>query len=162
METLLSWISFLLAGCFIGHFCIDMKGVPESISSLVYKMKHKWVWSVWMVAVGMLLFPQLMKRMPEMWQFVGFLMILALIGTALTPIFIKEKEKVHYVLSIVLGILSQVCVLIISPWWILLWLVMVALIIMWINNNIPAWMEGKGLFFVEVICMLALYGSFAL
>ena len=157
MEVLLALLSFVIAGCFIGHFCIVKKGAPESISSLVYGMKHKWLWSVWIVAVGMLLFPRLMYKMPEMWQFVGFLMILALIGTALTPLFVKEKRTAHYIIGSILGLLVLACVYIISPWWLLALMPVVPLTGMSISDDCPKWLDGKILFFAELACLIALY-----
>lgn len=159
MEVLLALLSFMVAGVFIGHFCIVKKGAPESISSLVYEMKHKWLWSVWIVAVGMLLFPRLMTKMPEMWQFVGFLMILALIGTALTPLFVSEKRTAHYIIGSILGLLVLACVYIISPWWLLVLIPVVPLTGMSMSDDCPKWLDGKILFFAELACLIALYGS---
>lgn len=159
MEVLLALLSFMVAGCYIGHFCIVKKGAPESISSLVYGMKHKWLWSVWIVAVGMLLFPRLMSKMPEMWQFVGFLMLLALIGTALTPLFVTEKRTAHYIIGSILGLLVLACVYITSPWWLLVLLPCAPLFGIAMSDDCPRWIDGKILFFIEIICMFAFYCS---
>lgn len=159
MITLLALASLVIAVAFIVNAAVKENGMPESISSLVYDMKKKWVWSLWLLVTGLLALPKLLDSLPDMWKFFGFLMFIALVGTDLTPLYIKDDRKIHNAFCIVLGVLSQVCVAILSPYWLPLWVLFLPLMGMSLLGGCPKWLEGKGLFVIEMICMLTFYGS---
>lgn len=146
-------------------WCIFQKGVvPESVSSLVYELedKNRWVWSVWIAVVSILLFPRMMDRLPEMCQFLGFLFEVCMLGVAVTPIFKREKYTAHTWFGVVGGVLSQLIVSIICPWFLLCWVGFLGLLSYigfsgMVDEN-EDW-GGCGLFIVESMCALTLYGS---
>ena len=161
MTVLLAFLSFVVAAVFLAHHVI-VGGVPKSISSLVNRMRWKWLWSLWLGVTGFLLLPLLLDELPETFKFVGFLMFIALLGTALTPVFVDKNRKAHNIFGNVLGVLSQVCVLILSPWWLVLWVGMLVVMILSLSGRIPKVFVGNGLFVIEVLCMITLYGALAL
>lgn len=140
---------------------------PESISAFVYSLRggRRWVWSAWLVAVSVLLMPQLLELLPDGTEFFGFLTVVCLMGAAITPMVRKETRRLHTTLAVIAGVLSQVCVLIICPWWLLVWLVMAILIAGAFagfndaDGEVTPLFEGTGVLISETLCTISVYGA---
>lgn len=159
-------ISFLLAVALPAAAIWRTKEVPKSISSLVYLFSgnRRWLWTLWLWAVAFTLAPSLIDALSETWQFVGFLTILCLVATGAMPLFVKEKRKWHNVFGISAGVLSQVCVLIAFPWWLLLWLVYMQFVMGAFasfndTKGGPVFLDRKGVLVAEAISALTTYFS---
>ena len=160
-------ISLILAVVAVVLYVIVKNELPASISAMVYELPKggwQWSWTVWLWVVLVLLTPQLMTVLDDSYKMLGFLTVGCLAFVAAMPLFERTDRKWHYVLAIAGGILSQVCVALICPWWLLLWFVMVYLVgrSFAANNdaeNIPEVLNGKGVFVAEVICMATVYGA---
>jgi hypothetical protein len=74
-------------------------------------------------------------------------------------LFVTEKRTAHYIIGSILGLLVLACVYIISPWWLLVLIPVVPLTGMSMSDDCPKWLDGKILFFAELACLIALYGS---
>lgn len=160
-------LSIIMVVSFVGATIIKTKAIPDSISSMVYVLPDgsaRWLWTIWLWLVTVLLAPSLIDALSDKWQFIGFLMISCLLFTGAMPIFMKEHKKAHNVLGVTAGILSQVCVVIIDPWWLLLWGIPMPLLVgafASFNDSpeTPDFCDGKGVFFAECICAASLYGA---
>ena len=146
--------SIVLAVLFVGTATALKKQIPESVSAMVYAFPFKWLWTIWLWAVTILITPSLLDAMPEDWKFLGFLTVACLMFVGAMPLFDKENNSLHNIFGFSAGILSQVCVALISPWWLTLWFSYVLL-----TAGIWRWTEGKGVFFMECICYLTLVGA---
>ena len=71
------------------------------------------------------------------------------------PLIRNNPNTAHSVLAIVAGVLSQLCVLIISPYWLLLWFSL----IYFLFAPLPKWLNGKGIFVLEVYCYTTLIAA---
>lgn len=80
------------------------------------------------------------------------------------PLIAGKANFTHYFLAILGGILSQICVILINPWALLVWV----LFFLFINVAVTErpWAEkiriritGKGTLIVEVFCALAVYAA---
>ena len=153
------WISLAILVSFLSWH-IYMDGVPDSISSMVYELKHKWVWSVWLCAVSLTLMPVLIDTLPDYVRFVGFLTICCLLGCCITPLIRKELQGVHNMLAIMAGLLSQICVILICPWWMLAWTGMIAICgyVLLCAGEEECAIDGRGLLLAEGFCALTTYG----
>lgn len=77
-----------------------------------------------------------------------------------------KKNRAHYTLAAIAGILSQLCVIIINPWWLMVWAwwIPLSFCIIFFDKK-PWWskveyvIEGKGMILVELTAMVALYGA---
>lgn len=160
-------ISLILAVVAVVLYVIVKNELPASISEMVYKLPSggwQWAWTIWLWVVLVLLTPQLIESLDDSYKVFGFLTIGCLALVAAMPLFERTDRKWHYVLAIVGGILSQVCVALICPWWLLLWFVMVYLVGKSFaafndSENIPEVLSGKGVFVAEAICMATVYGA---
>ena len=142
-------ISLLMAVLYVGAAIIIKKELPVSISSMVYilpKGGWRWLWTVWIWLTGLLLIVPLMDALPDDWKFLAFLTIGCLMFCGAMPIFIEENHKWHNIFGIAAGVLSQGCVAIINPWYLVLWILILSAL----------WMKNKTTFISEVICFLTL------
>jgi hypothetical protein len=154
-------IAILLLIAYIAIFIIKKKELPKSISHMVYDLPKggwRWLWTIWLWSVTILSAPSLIEALNgSSFQFVGFLTIVSLIFIGAFPLFDADHVKWHSIFAIVSGILSQVCTILICPWWMLLWLIMVTLMggaFCAFNDNKGCYrfIDGKGIFITEVIC----------
>ena len=141
------------------------ESLPESISAMVYELpkNRQWMWSVWLCAIAGLLFYPLMLALTDQCvgaESLGWITITCLIGTAVTPIIQDHTRRWHNILGIIAGIVSQVCVLLINPWWLLIWIVLIMLLgNSFVSRSTSAWYDGKGLFIIEVLCSISMMGA---
>lgn len=147
-----------------GIVLMSRGGVPESVSGLVYNLSEKmrWAWSGWLIAVATTLMVPLMSALGDV-AWLGWLTVVCLIGAAVTPVFRQDTRTTHYVCGIAAGVLSQVCVACICPWWLLVWLIWIPLIsgTMGALNDaeeMPRVLGGYGVIVAEVMCAVSLYG----
>lgn len=161
MAVLLA-ISFLLVVLFVGATIWRIHDIPVSISSMVYSLPKsmQWLWTAWIWAVSLTLAPSLLDALGR-YSFLGFLTVACLLFCGAMPLVKHEKNTLHNVFGVAAGILSQACVVVISPWWLLLWLLMLPFIIgaaASINDaEEVTFADGKGTFIVESICFLTLF-----
>lgn len=131
-------------------------GIPYSLSSLVFALpkQQQWVWSAWMGITAVLMLPVMLKALPETWEFTGFLTTACLLGVSATPLIHKDTERWHDTLAICAGVMSQICVAVLSPWWLVAWVLML------IKPCVRRWARTNcTVFLAEVICGITLFGS---
>ena len=148
MVTLLI-VSILMVVSFVGITIYRTNELPESISAMVWSLKGdwKWLWSIWLMAVSILTFVPMIESLDR--KDVGLLGVLPMVClcfVAVWPLFDSEHAKLHNWLAILGGILSQFCVALINPWWLLLWLLM----------PIALLEKSKGVMIAECICYVAI------
>ena len=165
MVTLLI-LSALLAVLYVGAAIGAKRELPDSVSSMVYLLPKtgQWIWIVWMWMVSLLLAPAMIEAMPDSLRFIAFLTVASLMFCGAMPVVKDKKNTAHNILGVSAGILSQVCVLFICPWWLLAWLLMVALLfgsLAAFNDSVqtPRICDGKGVFVSETICWISITGS---
>ena len=156
-------LSALLVALYVGATIWSARKLPDSVSAIVYMLPRagQWAWTVWVWAVSMLLLPSLMEVMPEDLKVLGFLTVGAMLFIGAMPLVRNEKNTAHYVLAIAAGILSQVCVAILSSIWLTAWMLFPFLMG---SVYVQPWgwlgkaMTGKGVFVAEAVCWLTLTG----
>lgn len=156
-------ISCLMVVLYVGITVWRMRELPDSVSAMVYGLKPKWqwLWIVWMWGVAFTLAPALIAAMPDRWRFVGFLFIGSLVFCGGMPLTANEPNRGHYAFAIAAGIFSQLCVLILCPWWLMVWLGYVPL---FIDSYIAPlyvtrWYDNKGVTVAEALCWVSLIGG---
>lgn len=160
-------LSILLVVLYVGIAIWRKRELPVSVSAMVYDLKGgwRWLWSVWLWAVTICLAPALLSAMESSpLTVLGFATLVSLMFTGMFPLFDESHIRWHNALGILGGILSQVCVYIICPWFLLLWLVMIILIAGAFcafsdNEGGYRFIDGKGVFIAEAICWLTLTGA---
>ena len=151
-------VIYSLLICVIGLVFAMRDKIPQSISSMVYLLDEdrQWVWSLWLAVVAFLMMPSLLAAS----EWLGWLTVMCLLGTAVTPIIHEDTYKLHNILGILGGIFSQLCVLVTSPLWLLVWVAMGIFAIVAYNND---GLIGKYVVLVaEILCAMSLYGALLL
>jgi hypothetical protein len=149
-----------------GIVLMSRGGVPESVSGLVYNLSERmrWAWSGWLVAVAMTLMVPLMSALGDV-AWLGWLTVVCLLGAAVTPVINRDTRTMHNICGVAAGLLSQVCVACLCPWWLACWMVFIPLVAgsMGAYNDSedvpPAVCDGKGVLVAECICAISLYGA---
>ena len=143
MVTAMLIFSILLVVSYVGTAIWSKGELPESVSAMVYDLPKagQWLWTLWLFLVAFCIAPALLEAIPESWKFVGFFTVACLAFCA----------------AIAAGILSQICVAFISPWWLIAWPLYVAVI----SFPVFPWtvekrISGKGVFLIECVCWLTL------
>lgn len=165
MVTLLI-VSILLVALYVGATIWKRKELPESVSAMVYDLpkQGQWLWTVWIWSVGFSSFPIVFEAMPEKWEAVAHAFATSLVFVGAMPVVRGKRNTAHNILGVSAGIFSQVLVLRVCPWWLLVWMPMAVLMLMCSvrisgNSCIPSILEGKGIFIAEDLCGLSYYGS---
>ena len=160
MITLLI-IAILLMVIYIGITIWKKKELPKSISHMVYDLPKggwRWLWTIWLWSVVICAAPSLIEALSgSSFQFVGFLTIASLLFIGALPLFDTDHLKWHNTLAIAGGIGSQICTILICPWWMLLWVIMIVLMggaFCAFNDNkgYYRFIDGKGIFITEILC----------
>ena len=158
--------SVLLVVSYVGITIWGLKGLPDSISAMVYVLPRQgqWVWIVWMWVASLCVCIPLIGVMPDTLRFMGFITLACLMLCGAMPISSSTtNKKWHDWLGIAGGILSQVCVAFISPWWLTAWMLwpflMGSTIIQPEGGDMRRLFKGKGVFVAEMICFLVLTGA---
>lgn len=165
-------ISVLLSVAYTGAVIWKRKKLPESISALVYSLPNKWQWTwiVWMWVVAITTCIPLISVLGDGLDVLGFVTLACLVWCGGMPISNKDVTLPHCVAGIGAGIVSQVCVAVICPWWLLAWIVMAGIIgvvaffksaFALINDSeeVPVILDGKGVLLAEIICYVTMIGS---
>ena len=142
--------------------------LPDSISALVYELPRpwQWLWILWIWSVSLLACIPLISAMPDDWRILAFATLACLMLCGAMPVSDSHvNRRAHNVFGILGGILSQVCVLPIGPWWLLAWLLFAAV---YACDALPSqngrmypsrWYDGKGVLLAEMICTVTVCGS---
>jgi len=153
-------LSILMVVSFLGIAIWKMNGLPESISAMVYALPEggwRWLWSAWLAMVDILTFAPVVEILDGRGLgILGFLPMAMLIFVAAWPIFDREHYKWHNILSTAAAVVSQVDVWLVSPYWLLLWLLMVAAVFMKGLRHTGTYFGGKGILIAEVACYVVL------
>lgn len=163
MKTMIL-ISVLVALAGVAGAIIKEKKLPESISGMVFTLKGnwKWLWTIWLWAVSFTIGIPTIDALPDNVKFLGFLMMAGLVFTGAVPLFEKNGRRMHYACAIAAGILSQVCVAMIEPWCLLVWLTFAGYMgllvwnVFYKKDYSQHWYDYKGVFLAEVLCFVGL------
>ena len=157
--------SILLVISFLEVATMRTRRLPESISALVYALpkKWQWVWIVWMLAVSFTtMIPVIEALSLKDAEVLGFVTLACLVFVSVMPL--TQEKEMHYPLAVIAGIVSQMCVVLICPWWLLLWIIMVILVMAAFagfndSEEVPVIFNGKGILVSEFICYATVIGA---
>ncbi len=158
MTTLIT-ISITLAAAFVAIATIALRSLPDSISAIVYDMpiRWQWLWTLWLWAVVLTVGIPLIDALQDSMPILGFATMASLCFVGAMPLVRHEANIPHYAIAIVAGILSQLCVLVLSPVWLLSWIVFLAVLLACEAMRITS--GNKTVILMELTCAASLYGA---
>ena len=121
------YISCLIGFIIVFIYCLIItvkdKQMPNSVSQMVYSLSVKWKWtfSAVLTMVAFMIVPQLISVAADDYTYLSFLSVTGILGVAVDPLVKGEKNTLHYVSAVIMGISSQVLVYTISPQLLLMW-----------------------------------------
>ena len=121
------YISCLIGFIIVFIYCLIItvkdKQMPNSVSQMVYSLSVKWKWtfSAVLTMVAFMIVPQLISVAADDYTYLSFLPVTGILGVAVDPLVKGEKNTLHYVSAVIMGISSQVLVYTISPQLLLMW-----------------------------------------
>lgn len=80
---------------FIYVCTIYAKYKPSCISESYYLLKHKWIFTLWVIAIAFLTFPAWLDASPDNFQALAFLSVISLIGIGIAPRYLENDRKIH-------------------------------------------------------------------
>ncbi len=155
--TILLIIATLVALLYIGGATFLHRDLPASVSQLVFSLprKYQFLWTLFIWVITFCIAPPLLSVLSEStFQFVGFLTVAALAFVGALPLVYHDANTAHTILANIAGIGTQLCVMLINPWWLLVWFVLLPLVI-----RAPKCLIGKGICLVEIVCFITLVAS---
>lgn len=158
-------LSVLLAVLYVGAAIWALRGLPVSISSMVYVLPEgaaRWLWSLWLIAVDVLTFAPLMDVLDGRGlAVVAFIPMALLAFVAAMPIFMEENKKAHDIMGVAAGVMSQVCVALICADWLFAWALFVFLagsVYVQPSGWLGKAINKKTVFVVEAVCYISIIG----
>ena len=162
-------LSILLMVLGVGAAIWKKRELPQSISAMVYLLPEggsRWLWTLWLMVVGVMTFaPAIDILDPIGYGYLGFAPMVTIGFVAVWPLFDVEHRTHHNVLGIMSGILSQVCVALIGPWWLLCWLLMAG-VMAWCAMHggrgrvRTLFSDGCGVLVSEMICWASVNAAY--
>lgn len=158
-------ISAVMAVLYTGAVIWKRRSFPESISAMVFDLpkRWQWVWGIWLWSVAFTsCIPAITALEGKGAEAFGYLTLVCLVFTGAMPLYDADNKRMHYAFAIAAGILSQVCVGLISPIWLLAWLVYPMLPFIdgkFYMPGLPMWLIRTKTFIAEVLCAIPLYGA---
>ena len=156
-------ISILLVTSFVGVAIWRAKALPESISSLVYVFKHKWLWTVWLWAVSFLTCMPAITALGRIGMgFLGFGTLACLLFCGAMPLFLKDNTTAHWVSGTAGCVLSQLSVWFIGYDWLSAWMLFVFLMLsvyVQPEGSLGRAMKGRGVLVAECVCYISYEGA---
>lgn len=150
------YISCLVGFLIIFLYCIIViihdREIPNSISQIVYSLSEKWKWTftIVMFIVGFMIVPQLIEVIQNpLYKFLGFFTVLGILGVGADPLVKGERNIVHYLSAIIMGISSQIIVYMNIPQLLYFWIPYI-LYTLYENN------ADKNMFLAEMVMLISL------
>ena len=132
-----------------------MTTIPDSISALVYHMKHPWLWTI-MIELSVFILLPLMCGFSDTYSIIAFSSCACMGFVGVMPLFIKETKVAHYFFAILGALLSQLWCVLVGNWLVILgwWaLYLVFLGILAITGYADKWC-----LFAELWCIAGILG----
>ena len=154
-------LSIILVVLYVGITIYHTHSIPDSVSAMVYALPTagRYLWTVWIWAVSMLLMPALMERLGSYWQFLGFLWCASMAFCGALPLIKGEQNTIHNALGIAAGVFSQACVLVLCPWWLFAWVILFVFVLSDKFRDLSSRWYGKSCLVAEGICYISLVGA---
>lgn len=162
MIAVLNILSLSTIATYVG-IMVKKKGIPYSISATYYKLKNKYWFGLTMIASAAFLMPAILEKTPEIYQWTAWLSLVGMFMVGVSPNFKdKSEETLHIVGATMSLVFSQLWVFLMSPCWLLLWvLYLVYTIFMlkknWTGNFKGSFIDTKPMFWVEITALAATF-----
>ena len=151
-------VSLCVLAAYIAATCFMCKGVPKSISSTFYELKHGWIFTITLWVVAFTLLPTWLEVGNPYFQFLVFFSCMGLAFVGAAPHFKTYEHDVHVYATAVCALSATVWVICNVPLLIALWLVWAMYIAVQVRGG-KSFLECKPLFWAEIIAFVITYSA---
>lgn len=148
MKDILATVALLISA---GYAILNMrkaKELPDSVSSFSYISGVK-LFVLWAIITSALLGYSVVDVLPEHLGWLSFALTGGLLSVGASPLYRSENKAIHYFGGYLFGIVSQVIVFLLNPYWLLLWVMFPLVFVR------KGWRENAT-FISELICFVNL------
>lgn len=153
-------VSIVLVVMYMVALVYKRGGLPDSMGTEVYILPDggwRWLWSIWLWSTVYTITPKLFLVVPDSGQPCAHAFATAMLLLGVLPLLKHEGNAGVFALGFVACFFSQVCVMLINPWWLLIWLVIPLLLVDKYYGR--KWFLGKYKLFIELSCYISLVSS---
>lgn len=147
-------LSVLTYGIYVS--IVYAKYKPSCISESYYKIKHGYLFTVWMLLVSFLIFPAWVEISPICFQFLPFLSSISLGIVGLNPKYLGSDRKAH-IIATGLAVIISLIWNIVTGVYIIPIILLIAVIVLWIVKiqNPLFWTECAAFFNIYLSIFLS-------
>lgn len=98
--SIITWLSYAVY--------IYIKYQPDCFSRSYYLIKHKGIFTLWIILVSFLIFPAWVEISPLSFQFLPFLSVVALGSVGVNPRYLHSDKTAHIVSACIAVVLSVI------------------------------------------------------
>lgn len=98
--SIITWLSYAVY--------IYIKYQPDCFSRSYYLIKHKGIFTLWIILVSFLIFPAWVEISPLSFQFLPFLSVVSLSSVGVNPRYLESQRTAHIVSAALAVIISLV------------------------------------------------------
>lgn len=149
---------FILAFSMLAYVTYANGVLPKSLSDMVFLHDNNiWqsIWALWLTMVSFCVAIPAISVLVGIGKLLGVFMMACLLFTSALPLTLSNISELHDYLAVASGVLSQVIVAVVNPWFLLLWVVFA---LYW-TIDVDEVSYKREVLLAEIICYLAI--SFA-
>lgn len=140
--SLICWIiSIVIYIAYTAYTYIKYK--PDCISETYYKLKKPYIFTIWLLLIGVLIFPSWVEITNENYQFLSFLSVVSLAIAGFAPNYLKDNRVTHICFTLFAVVLSLIWSMVMTNHIIsLIAFIITILLIVGKSKNIIFWVEN--------------------
>lgn len=152
----LTILSLILTISYVVMLCAKNNGIPIHLSQSFYILKHKFIFSLFLLSLTFMLLPPLLEITPTEYEFLSFLTGASVAFIGVTPNFMEKFEgKIHSISAYISVVASQLLILLTKPIIIIIWLI--AALSMLIYKLLNRENEINYIFWIEIIGLTSIF-----
>ena len=134
--------------------------LPDTVSDMAYSHEgraRRLFYTLWLWTATFTLTPALFHLIPEQWEGLAHVYATAMVLCGLQPLIVRQRGVFFLLFGLAGGVFSQMCVVVICPWWLLTWTHLGAMVAFADRRDtVPSWFVGKGVMVIEFVSWFTL------
>lgn len=152
----LTIFSLILTILYVVMLCVKNNGIPIHLSQSFYILKHKFIFSLFLLSLTFMLLPPLLEITPTEYEFLSFLTGASVAFIGVTPNFMEKFEgRIHSISAYIAVASSQLLILLTKPIILIIWII--AALSMLLYKSLKRENEINYIFWIEIIGLTTIF-----
>lgn len=155
LYIILTLTSFVTVFALLTCWTVRDRRLPDTVSDMAYKHNGTVMrlrYTVWLWAATFTLTPALFQFVPEEWDGLAHAYATSIVLCGLMPLLNKDRNLFFVIFGLAAGVFSQCCVVVLCPWWLLVWTHLGAMVAFADRHDaFPSHFVGKGVLVIEFV-----------